>query len=52
MPATATILCLIMPLALPAKAAIILMAVSPFAPFAPGKMLKAGADTAFVNGQR
>ena len=49
-PLTATILCLFMPIALLTKAAIILMGVSPFAPFAPGKMLKAGADTAFVNG--
>jgi len=49
-PLTATILCLVMPIAWLTKVAIMLMAVSPLAPFAPGKMLKAGADTAFVNG--
>jgi bile acid:Na+ symporter, BASS family len=49
-PATATLLCLVMPIDWLTKVAIMLMAVSPLAPFAPGKMLKAGADTAFVNG--
>jgi len=49
-PVTATVLCLLMPIDWLTKVAIGLMAVSPLAPFAPGKMLKAGADTAFVNG--
>jgi BASS family bile acid:Na+ symporter len=49
-PATATVLCLLIPLPWLNKVAICLMAVSPLAPFTPGKMMKAGADTAFVNG--
>jgi len=49
-PATATVLCLLVPIAWLTKVAICLMAVSPLAPFAPGKMMKAGADMAFVNG--
>lgn len=46
-PLTAVILGGLFPLALEAKAGLILMAVSPLAPFATGKMLKSSADRSF-----
>lgn len=49
-PAAAITLCLLMPTARATEAGIILMAVSPMAPFAPGKMFKSGSDSAYVVG--
>lgn len=49
-PAAAIALCLLMPTAQATEAGIILMAVSPMAPFAPGKMFKSGSDSAYVVG--
>lgn len=49
-PAVAIALVMMLPLEPIVKVGIAAMAVSPLAPFAPGKMLKAGADTDFVVG--
>lgn len=49
-PAAAAALCLMLPLAPAIVAGIVIMAVSPLAPFAPGKMLKTGADRSYVIG--
>jgi len=49
-PLVAYVLCRLLPVAPMTGAGLVLMAVSPFAPFAPGKMLKAGADRPFVDG--
>lgn len=49
-PAVAILLVTLFPLEPIVKIGIVAMAVSPLAPFAPGKMLKAGADTEFVIG--
>jgi bile acid:Na+ symporter, BASS family len=49
-PLVAAVLISILPLSVPAKLGIILMAVAPLAPFAPGKMLKAGASSSGVIG--
>lgn len=43
-------LCRLLPMDPMTEAGLVLMAVSPLAPFAPGKMLKAGADRPFVDG--
>jgi len=49
-PLTAVLLCLIFPLAPPTRAGIIVMAVSPLCPLVLSKMLKTGADRAYVIG--
>ena len=49
-PAVAVVMALILPLEAPVRAGIVLMAASPLAPFAPGKMLKAGAEASLVVG--
>jgi len=49
-PLVAYVLCRLLPVAPLTGAGLVLMAVSPLAPFAPGKMLKAGADRPFVDG--
>ena len=49
-PLTALILCLLLPVAPLTKAGLVIMAVSPLAPFAPGKMRKSGAHKGFVYG--
>lgn len=49
-PVVAVILVALFPLDGPVKAAIVLMAVSPLAPFVPGKMLKAGEPPSFAVG--
>jgi BASS family bile acid:Na+ symporter len=49
-PLVAYVLCRFLPLEPMTEVGLVLMAVSPLAPFAPGKMLKAGADRAFVDG--
>ena len=49
-PLTAIILCLLLPVAPLTKAGLVIMAVSPLAPFAPGKMRKSGANKGFVYG--
>lgn len=43
-------LCRLLPMDPMTEVGLVLMAVSPLAPFAPGKMLKAGADRPFVDG--
>jgi BASS family bile acid:Na+ symporter len=49
-PVCAVILCLAFPIDKMTKAGIVIMAVSPLAPFVIGKMMKAGADRAYVVG--
>jgi BASS family bile acid:Na+ symporter len=49
-PLAAILLCLVFPLAPPTRAGIVLMGVSPLCPLALGKMLKAGAQRAYVIG--
>lgn len=49
-PVTAVVLAMSLPIEPIVKVGIVAMALSPLAPFAPGKMLKAGAETAFVVG--
>ena len=49
-PAVAVILCMLLPVAPMTKVGLVIMAVSPLAPFAPGKMLKTGSDTSYVTG--
>jgi len=49
-PLVAYVLCRLLPLEPMTEVGLVLMAVSPLAPFAPGKMLKAGADRPFVDG--
>lgn len=49
-PLVAVVAVLLLPIAPAIKAGIVLMAVSPMAPFAPGKMLKSGAENAYVLG--
>jgi BASS family bile acid:Na+ symporter len=49
-PLVALLAMLALPISPAIKAGVVLMAVSPMAPFAPGKMLKAGAENAFVVG--
>lgn len=49
-PAVAVLMALILPLEAPVRAGIVLMAASPLAPLAPGKMLKGGAGASFVVG--
>jgi BASS family bile acid:Na+ symporter len=49
-PLSAIILCLLFPSDRLTKAGIIIMAVSPLAPFVIGKMIKAGADRSYVVG--
>src|SRR5690348_9344742 len=49
-PLVAVALCLILPIAPWTRAGIVMMAASPLAPFAPLKMLKTGADRAYVVG--
>jgi BASS family bile acid:Na+ symporter len=49
-PIVAAVLVAILPLPDPVKVGIVLMAVSPLAPFAPSKMLKAGAENSFAVG--
>ena len=49
-PLVAILMALLLPLAGPVKAGIVIMAVSPLAPFAPGKMLKVGAETSVAVG--
>lgn len=49
-PVVAIIAALTLPMAIPIKVGIIVMAISPLAPFAPGKLLKTGADYNFVVG--
>lgn len=49
-PAVAIVLALLLPLEPLVRIGIVAMAVSPLAPFVPGKMLKAGSDTPFVVG--
>ena len=50
-PLTAVAMVLVLPIALPVKAGIILMAVSPMAPFVPARMLKAGAGRGLAFGE-
>lgn len=49
-PIVAYVLCRLLPMDPATELGLVLMAVSPLAPFAPGKMLKAGADRPFVDG--
>lgn len=49
-PVVAIALVMLLPVEPMIKVGIVAMAVSPLAPFAPGKMLKAGAETSFVVG--
>lgn len=49
-PLVAVLCALVLPVAPMIKAGIVLMAVSPMAPFVPGKMLKAGAENTYVVG--
>jgi BASS family bile acid:Na+ symporter len=49
-PLVAYVLCRLLPMEPMTEVGLVLMAVSPLAPFAPGKMLKAGADRPFVDG--
>lgn len=49
-PAVAVLLCLLLPIDRMTKAGIVIMSVSPLAPFVIGKMLKTGADRAYVIG--
>lgn len=49
-PLCAVLLCLALPLERMTKAGIVIMSVSPLAPFVVGKMLKTGADRAYVIG--
>jgi len=49
-PLVAYVLCRLLPMQLMTEFGLVLMAVSPLAPFAAGKMLKAGADRPFVDG--
>ena len=49
-PATALVMIMILPMAPAVKAGILLMALSPLAPFAPSKMIKSGADASSVVG--
>ena len=49
-PVVAILMTMILPIAPAVKAGIIVMAVSPLAPFAPGKMIKSGADASGVVG--
>lgn len=49
-PLVAYVLCRLLPMDPMTEVGLVLMAVSPLAPFAPGKMLKAGADRPFVDG--
>ena len=49
-PLVAYVLCRLLPLNPMTAVGLMLMAVSPLAPFAPAKMLKAGADRPFVDG--
>lgn len=46
-PAAAIILCSLFPLEFPTKAGLIVMAISPLAPFATGKMLKSSPDRSY-----
>ena len=50
-PLTAIVMVLVLPIAPPVKAGIVLMAVSPMAPFVPARMLKAGARRGFAYGE-
>ena len=50
-PLTAVLMVLVLPIAPPVKAGIVLMAVSPMAPFVPARMLKAGARRGFASGE-
>ena len=49
-PAVATLMVWLLPIDPAVKAGIVIMAVSPMAPFVPGKMLKAGAGESYVVG--
>lgn len=49
-PISAVLLCLALPVDKMTKAGLVIMAVSPLAPFVLGKMMKTGADRAFVVG--
>jgi BASS family bile acid:Na+ symporter len=49
-PAIAILMCMILPVAPPVKAGLVIMSVSPLAPFAPGKMHKAGAEFSYATG--
>src|ERR1044072_2077287 len=49
-PLCAVILCLIFPVQQMTKAGLVIMAASPLAPFVLGKMMKTGADRAYVVG--
>jgi BASS family bile acid:Na+ symporter len=49
-PAVALVMVLILPMAPIIKVGIFIMAVSPLAPFVPGKMMKAGAETPYAIG--
>ncbi|MFL6736306.1 MAG: bile acid:sodium symporter family protein [Sphingomonas sp.] len=49
-PLCAVLLCLVLPVDKMTKAGLVIMAVSPLAPFAIGKMMKTGADRAYVVG--
>lgn len=49
-PVVAVLLCLFLPIDRMTKAGIVIMSVSPLAPFVVGKMLKTGADRAYVIG--
>jgi BASS family bile acid:Na+ symporter len=49
-PLTATLFVLVLPVEPATKAGIVLMAVSPLAPFVPGKMIKAGAQASVAVG--
>jgi bile acid:Na+ symporter, BASS family len=49
-PAVALLMVLILPMAPIIKIGIFIMAVSPLAPFTPGKMMKAGADSSYAVG--
>jgi BASS family bile acid:Na+ symporter len=50
-PLTAVVMILILPIAPPVKAGILLMAISPMAPFVPARMLKAGAGRGLAFGE-
>jgi BASS family bile acid:Na+ symporter len=49
-PVCAMLLCMLLPVDKMTKAGLVIMAVSPLAPFVLGKMMKTGADRAFVVG--
>ena len=50
-PACAILLCLVFPVDKLTEAGIVIMAVSPLAPFVVGKMVKTGADRSYVVGR-